>query len=234
MLELQLDARRGSFHLHIQCTFASQWTVIFGPSGAGKSTLLRLLAGLDHPDRGRISLDGQHLTDTESRTFLKPGRRGVGLVAQQPALFPHMSVMANVSFGLAALPRHRRNQRVEEMLELVGAGDLVHRRPAHLSGGEAQRVALARALAPQPRLLLLDEPFSALDGAASDALLSRLQSWLRDHNVQTILVTHDATDAYATASEVALLHEGRLAALGPAAVALAAERQRIIDRLAST
>src|SRR5579862_3449931 len=138
MLELQLDARRGSFHLQIKCAFASQWTVIFGPSGSGKSTLLRLLAGLDHPDRGRIILDGQPLTSTESRTFLKPGRRGIGLVAQQPALFPHMNVMANVSFGLSAISRERRNQRVDEMLELVGAGDLVHRRPAHLSGGEAQ------------------------------------------------------------------------------------------------
>jgi ABC-type sulfate/molybdate transport systems ATPase subunit len=123
--------------------------------------------------------------------------------------------------------------RIEEMLHLVDANDLVQRRPHHLSGGEAQRVALARALAPLPRLLLLDEPFSALDGAASDALLLRLQHWLREHDVQTILVTHDATDAYATGAEVASLREGRLAALGPAPVALAAERQRIIERLDS-
>ena len=102
-----------------------------------------------------------------------------------------------------------------------------------LSGGEAQRVALARALAPLPRLLLLDEPFSALDGAASDALLARLQTWLTRHRVQTVLVTHDATDAYATGAEVALLREGRLAALGPAAIALASERERIVQRLGS-
>jgi ABC-type sulfate/molybdate transport systems ATPase subunit len=145
-----------------------------------------------------------------------------------------MSVVANVSYGLAHLDRSPRFARVEEMLALVGAADLVSRRVQHLSGGEAQRVALARALAPLPRLLLLDEPFSALDGDASDALLSRLQGWLRDHRVQTILVTHDATDAYATSAEVALLHHGRLAALGPAELALAAERRRIIERLSSS
>jgi len=231
VLELKLDARRGSFHLEVECRFASDWTVIFGPSGAGKSTLLRLLAGLDRPDHGRITLDGEPLTDAAGGAFLKPGRRKIALVAQQPALFPHMSVNANVSYGLMSLDRGSRTARVEEMLELVGANDLVNRRTQHLSGGEAQRVALARALAPLPRLLLLDEPFSALDGNASDALLSRLQSWLRDHRAQTILVTHDATDAYATGAEVALLHEGRLAALGPPALALAAERQRIIARL---
>ncbi len=103
--------------------------------------------------------------------------------------------------------------------------------PGALSGGEAQRVALARALATEPRLLLLDEPFSALDGTASDALLARLQMWLREHNVQTVLATHDATDAFATSAEVALIHEGRLVALGPAAKALSAERNRILDLL---
>ncbi len=233
MLEISLDARRGSFHLQLECRFTSKWTVIFGPSGAGKTTLLRLLAGLDRPDRGRILLDGDAVTDSQTSAFLKPGRRRTALVAQQPALFPHMSVTANVSYGLASLTHDSRSARVEEMLHLVGAHDLIHRRPHHLSGGEAQRVALARALAPLPRLLLLDEPFSALDGTASDALLSRLQGWLSEHDVQTILVTHDATDAYATAAEVALLHEGRLVALGPPANALAAERQRILRRLES-
>jgi ABC-type sulfate/molybdate transport systems ATPase subunit len=234
MLEVSLDARRGSFHLQLDCKFTSDWTVIFGPSGSGKTTLLRLLAGLDRPDRGRVVLDGEPLSDTQSGAFSKPGRRKTALVAQQPALFPHMRVIANVSYGLTNLDRDTRATRVKDMLELVGANDLVHRPPRHLSGGEAQRVALARALAPLPRLLLLDEPFSALDGTASDALLSRLQDWLREHNVQTILVTHDATDAYATGAEVALLHEGRLAALGPPAVALAAERQRIMRRLEPT
>lgn len=236
MLEFSLDARRGSFHLEVECAFTSDWTVVFGPSGAGKSTLLRLLAGLDSPDiarptRGRIALDRLALTDSAAGLHLAPGRRHTALVAQQPALFPHLSVAANVAYGLQGLARATRAARVEEMLALAGATDLAGRRPQDLSGGEAQRVALARALAPAPRLLLLDEPFSALDGQASDALLERLQLWLRENRVQAVMATHDVTDALATSAEVLLLREGRLTALGPAAQVLAAERERIALRL---
>jgi ABC-type sulfate/molybdate transport systems ATPase subunit len=238
VLDLALDARRGSFHLQVECRFASEWTVVFGPSGAGKSTLLRLLAGLDlseraGPEQARIALDGRPLTDSVRGLWLQPGRRQTSMVAQQPALFPHLSVAANVAYGLASLDRAARSARIEEMLDLVDAKSLIGRRPQDLSGGEAQRVALARALAPLPRLLLLDEPFSALDGAASDALLARLQIWLTDHRVQTVLATHDATDALATAAEVALLREGRLVALGSAATVLSSERERLLGRLGS-
>ena len=236
MLEVNLDTHRGSFHLQVDCLFASEWTVIFGPSGAGKSTLLRLLAGLDRGNldpasRSHITLDARLLADSASGLWLRPGNRQTALVAQQPALFPHLSVTSNVAYGLASLDRASRTKRVEEMLELAGAAHLSNRRPRDLSGGEAQRVALARALAPRPRLLLLDEPFSALDGAASDDLLDRLQHWLRDNNVQTVLATHDAADAFTTGAEVALLREGRLIAQGPAAEVLAAERGRLMNRL---
>ena len=236
VLEFSLDARRGSFHLQVECVFSSDWTVVFGPSGSGKSTLLRLLAGLDSPDlappmRGRIALNTCALTDTAIGLHLAPGRRHTALVAQQPALFPHLSVAANVDFGLRNLDHATRAVRVEEMLALAGATDLAARRPQDLSGGEAQRVALARALAPAPRLLLLDEPFSALDGIASDALLERLQLWLKENHVQAVMATHDVTDALATSAEVLLLREGRLTALGPAAQVLAAERERIALRL---
>jgi ABC-type sulfate/molybdate transport systems ATPase subunit len=230
VLEFSLESRRGSFQLHAVCRFASQWTIIFGPSGAGKSTLLRLFAGLDRPDRGRIELNGRVLTDVEQRVFIKPGLRQAALVSQQPALFPHLRVSANVAFGLASLDAGNREARVAEMLTLVDGTHLAHRWPRDLSGGEAQRIALARSLAPLPRLLLLDEPFSALDGKASDALLTRLQVWSDQHQVQTVMATHDATDAFATNSEVALLKEGRLAGLGPAADALASERDRIVSR----
>jgi len=231
MVEIQLDARRGSFRLQVECWFTAPLTVVFGPSGAGKSTLLRLLAGLDRPQDGHITLDGLPLTDSARGLWLKVGHRQTALVAQQPALFPHLNVASNVAYGLSGLDRASRAVRVEEMLELVDARQLVDRHPRDLSGGEAQRVALARALAPKPRLLLLDEPFSALDGAASDALLARLQLWLGEHRVQTVLATHDATDALATGAEVALMREGRLVTLGPAAEVLATERARLLGRL---
>ncbi|HEY1766758.1 MAG TPA: ATP-binding cassette domain-containing protein [Terracidiphilus sp.] len=247
MLEFQLDARRGSFHLQVEGRLASAWTVIFGPSGAGKSTLLRLLAGLDQGRAGeavygRVELDGNELTNTSRHLWVSPGMRRGGMVAQQPALFPHLTAAANVGYGLQSAQSHphpshqqwtrtERTRRVEEMLELVGATELAQRRPGELSGGQAQRVALARALAPGPKLLLLDEPFSALDGAASDALLDRLQAWTNANGVQTLLATHDVSDALATGAEVLLLREGRQVSLGPAVQVLAHERERLLHRL---
>jgi len=231
VLEFSLDSRRGSFHLQVECAFHSDWTVVFGPSGAGKSTLLRLLAGLDRPAHGRIALDQRPLTDTATGVHLAPGHRHTALVAQQSALFPHLTVTENVAYGLRNLDRANIALVVEKMLELTGASELAGRRAQHLSGGEAQRVALARALAPAPRLLLLDEPFSALDGQASDALLERLQLGLKENHVQTVMATHDAADALAASAEVLLLREGRVKALGPAAEVLAAERERLMIRL---
>lgn len=238
MLEVALDVRRGAFHLQVECRFASDWTVLFGPSGAGKTTMLRLMAGLDRAHLAprssvRIAFEGAALTDTASSLWTYPGRRRTAFVTQQPALFPHLSVLHNVAYGLPHLDRDARTARAEEMLALVGAHQFLHRRPRDLSGGEAQRVALARALATAPRLLLLDEPFSALDGNTSDALLDRLHAWLRTNNVQTVLATHDAADAFATGAEVALIHDGHLIAQGPAAEVLASERARLMQRLSS-
>jgi ABC-type sulfate/molybdate transport systems ATPase subunit len=242
VLELSLEARRGNFHLQVECRLDSAWTVLFGPSGAGKTTLLRLLAGLDTCSRGgadkaRIALNGELLTDSQSRLARKPGPRSqerkTCFVTQQSALFPHLSVAANVGYGLPYLGNVERRQAIEAALELAGAHSFIDRRPQDLSGGERQRVALARALASRPRLLLLDEPFSALDGAASDALLARLMDWTAENKVQTVMATHDATDALAMGAEVALLHEGRLAALGPATEVLAPERTRLLQRLSS-
>jgi ABC-type sulfate/molybdate transport systems ATPase subunit len=234
MIELQLKATRGSFTLEIACRLAAPWTVVFGPSGAGKSTLLRLIAGLDRvnkPDSGRIVIHGKHVTDTSSGLQLHPGKRNIGLVAQQSALFPHLSVSSNVAYGLANLNQESRRQRILSILELVGGSHLADRSPRALSGGEAQRVSLARALAPLPQLLLLDEPLSALDAESRDEVLTRLQAWLHEQKIQTILVTHDAADALATAAEVAVLREGKLAALGPASAVLAIERNRLLARL---
>jgi ABC-type sulfate/molybdate transport systems ATPase subunit len=230
-LEFELDARRGGFHLHVAGKFTTPWTVVFGPSGAGKSTLLRLLAGLDGGSVVRVALEGRVLSDSSRGFAIRPGKRQTGLVAQEPSLFPHLTVAENVGFGLEAMDRARRASRVTEMLALAGAAELAARRPQDLSGGQAQRVALARALAPAPMLLLLDEPFSALDGAASDALLERLQAWMAANGVQAVMATHDATDALALGAEVLLLEEGRKAAQGPAAEVLAMERERLKNRL---
>jgi ABC-type sulfate/molybdate transport systems ATPase subunit len=235
VLEFAFDARRGGFHLEIASRLTAEWTVVFGHSGAGKSTLLRLLAGLDRGSArsARVVYQGSPLADLAAGVWLPPGRRRTALVAQEPALFPHLSVEANVAYGLAALDRQECKQRVKEMLELVDGMELVSRHPRSLSGGEAQRVALARALAPQPKLLLLDEPFSALDGPAADALIDRLQAWVRQHGIQTVMATHEAADAFALGAEVALLEEGRVAALGPAEQVLARERERITARLSN-
>jgi molybdate transport system ATP-binding protein len=227
VLEFDLKARRGGFTLEATCRFAAPWTVVFGPSGAGKTTLLRLIAGLERPQRGHIALDGSTLTDCASGAHIGPGQRRVALVTQQAALFPHLTVATNVAYGL----RGSNALRVQEMLALVGATEFAARRPGELSGGEAQRVALARALAPGPRLLLLDEPFSALDGAASDALLDRLKPWLCANSVQTVLVTHDATDAFQSAAEVVLIRAGRVTAQGPPREVLSEERARLMQRL---
>lgn len=236
MLEFALNARRGSFHLQVECALSAPLTVIFGPSGAGKTTLLRLLAGLDksrpgEPIEGRVLFGGAILADTAHGEWRAPGQRQIALVTQQPALFPHLTASENIAYGLRGVNHASRAARVNEMLSFVGAAELASRHPRDLSGGQAQRIALARALATSPRLLLLDEPFSALDGAASDALLARLQDWLRERNVQAVLATHDVSDALATGAEVLLLKEGRLAALGPAAEVLADERSRLLARL---
>jgi ABC-type sulfate/molybdate transport systems ATPase subunit len=236
VLEFAFNARRGSFHLEVECKFTTSWTVIFGPSGAGKTTLLRLLAGLDRarnggPADGLVVLNGEALTDSRQGLWRPPGQRQIAFVTQQTALFPHLTAAENVAYGLRVLARSERVARVNEMLELVDATDLVSLRPGDLSGGQAQRIALARALATDPRLLLLDEPFSALDGVASDALLQRLQTWLRERKVQAVLATHDVSDALATGAEVLLLREGRFAAQGPAEEVLAGERLRLLGRL---
>ena len=186
--------------------------VLLGPSGTGKSTVLRLVAGLDTPDSGSVHAGGRDLAG------LPPERRGTALVGQRPRLFPHLSVLDNVAFPLAVAGRRRRAARAaaEEHLALVGLPDLAARRPATLSGGQEQRVALARALAASPAVLLLDEPFSALDpGVRED--MHRLLADLRAAVSPTVLlVTHDRQEAAAVADTVAVLLDGRIAQAAPA------------------
>jgi molybdate transport system ATP-binding protein len=190
-------------------------TVLFGPSGAGKTTVLRCVAGLERPDRGAIRFGDETWFDSARRVDLPPQRRRAGLLFQDYALFPHLSVAANVAYGLGHLGAGERRQRVDESLALLGLETLAERRPAQLSGGERQRVALGRALAPRPRVLLLDEPLSALDAPTRQALRGELRRLLARLAQPTLLVTHDRTEALALGDRMAVICEGRLRQVGP-------------------
>jgi molybdate transport system ATP-binding protein len=190
-------------------------TVLFGPSGAGKTTVLRCVAGLERPDRGAIRFGGETWFDAAGGVDLPPQRRRVGLVFQDYALFPHLAVAANVGYGLGPLGRNERRERIAEALALVRMQGLESRRPAELSGGEKQRVALARALAPRPRLLLLDEPLSALDAPTREAVRGELRRLLAGLGRPTLLVTHDRLEALALGDRMAVMVEGRLRQAGP-------------------
>lgn len=182
-------------------------TAVLGDSGSGKSTLLKVIAGFLRPLSGSVSIDGQLVAD--ERTFIAPEKRGVGYVRQDGGLFPHLTVAGNVSFGLA-FPRRRHRGRVLELLELVGLGpEFADRRPDQLSGGQQQRVALARALALEPKVVLLDEPFSALDTALRASTREATASALRQAGATALLVTHDQAEALSFADEVAVLRDGR-------------------------
>lgn len=188
-------------------------TVLFGPSGSGKTTLLRALAGLDRPEGGAIVFSGETWFDAAAGAFVPPQRRSVGLVFQDYALFPHLSVAGNVGFGLPR--RVGRAARVRELAEQLRLGGLLERRPAELSGGQRQRVALARALAPRPRLLLLDEPFSALDAPARAELRGELRRALEASGVPAIVVTHDRVEALALGDRMMVMVDGAIRQVGP-------------------
>ncbi len=177
---------------------------IIGPSGCGKTTTLRIIAGLERADAGRVYLRGKDVTS------LPPEARTVGLVFQSYALFPHMTVESNVGYGLRGTTRRDRKRRVAELLRLVGLEEHTRRRPHQLSQGQKQRVALARALAPQPDVLLLDEPLAALDAALRISLRSELKSMLRQLGVTSLYVTHDQAEALALADRLAVMHAGAL------------------------
>jgi molybdate transport system ATP-binding protein len=190
--------------------------VIVGESGAGKTTVLRMLAGLTRPDRGRVELDGEVWSDAATGAWLPPERRAVGYVAQDYALFPHLPVHHNVAFGLRALgrPAAEVRTRTAAMLERMGLADLAARRPAQLSGGQQQKVALARALVLEPRLLLLDEPLSALDLTTRRELRAELRRLLAGLDCVTLYVTHSPTEAMAFGQRIVVLEAGRVSQEG--------------------
>jgi len=182
---------------------------ILGPSGCGKTTTLRLVAGFERPDQGVIRVAGRVVAD--GHAFVPPEKRGVGMVFQDYALFPHLTVAQNVAFGLQD---RRAGERVQDLLGLVGLGGLEGRYPHQLSGGQQQRVALARALAPQPPVILLDEPFSNLDADLRAQVRREVRQILKATRTAAIFVTHDQEEALAIADRVAVLHQGRLEQVG--------------------
>jgi sulfate transport system ATP-binding protein len=209
-----LSKRYGNFQAVDDVSFdvpAGQLVALLGPSGSGKSTILRMIAGLETPDAGSVELTG------EDATAVPIQRRGVGFVFQHYALFRHMTVRDNIAFGLKVrkLPQAEVRPRVDELLKLVQLTGYAAQYPSQLSGGQRQRVALARALAPRPKVLLLDEPFGALDAKVRE----ELRSWLRrlhdEVHVTSLFVTHDQQEAFEVADQVVVLNRGRVEQMGP-------------------
>jgi len=207
-LDLTVVSALRTFELDVALSIGAETVALVGPSGAGKTTVLRAIAGLRKPDRGRIALGERAWFDSEARIDLPPEARSVGLVFQEYALFPHLTVRANVAFG--------GETRVDDLLERFHIAHLAKAKPATLSGGERQRVALARALARDPTVLLLDEPLSALDAHTRGVVRDELQDLLRELSLPALIVTHDFGDASALADRIGVVIDGRLRQIGTA------------------
>lgn len=233
-MQSRLLLRRGDFVLDLAVTVEpGEVVAVLGPNGAGKTTALRLLAGLEALDDGTLVVDGTVLDDPAAGVFVPAERRSVGVVFQEYLLFPHLSALENVAFGLRARGASAREARAigERWLERVGLQAMGARRPGQLSGGQQQRVALARALAFGPRVLLLDEPLAALDAGTRSEVRRDLRRHLDDFGGCTVLVTHDPVDAYALADRVVVLEEGRVVQHGTLADVAANPRSRYVAEL---
>jgi molybdate transport system ATP-binding protein len=209
--------RRGDFALEARFEAPAGVTAVFGHSGAGKTTLLDLIAGLERPDRGRIELDGQVLTDTGAGTWVPSPRRRIGYVFQDSRLFPHLSVRQNLEYGQRAAGLRMTDEERRRILGMLGLDPLLDRRPATLSGGEKQRVAIGRALFSEPRLLLLDEPLTSLDVERRAEILPYLARLKDAAGMPIVYVSHALTEVARLADTVVLLASGRVTAVGPVA-----------------
>ena len=213
-LEMQhINKSFGAFRASRDVSFGlkkGQLVALLGPSGSGKTTILRMLAGLETPDSGNIVIDGQIVNQVE------PSRRGIGFVFQNYALFRYMTVFQNIAFGLKVqkVPRPELRRRVKELIELTGLSGLQERYPSELSGGQRQRVAFARALAPNPAILLLDEPFAAIDAKVRKELRVWLKEMIHKVGVTSIFVTHDQDEAVEIADEILIVNEGKIEQMG--------------------
>jgi len=214
MIDVDLRLSRPGFDL--SAAFATQARVLalFGPSGAGKSTIAHLIAGLSRPDQGRVAIDGATLTDTARGICLPPEKRRIGFVFQDALLFPHLSVRRNILFGRFFTPSAERRVPIAPVIETLGIGPLLERRPATLSGGEKQRVGLARALLASPRLLLMDEPMASLDHARRHEIMGLIEILRDEFAIPIVLVSHSADEIMRLADEVVVLDHGRVIAQG--------------------
>ena len=220
-----------AFTLDVAVNVPSGITMVFGPSGAGKTTLLDCIAGLAQPDAGRIVAGNRVLFDSTTRGDVRAQRRQVGYVFQSLALFPHLSVEANVGYGLDRIPSSERYRRVQSLLDAFRIAELSGRRPALTSGGERQRVALARAIVTEPSVLLLDEPLSALDAAVKRSIMADLRAWNETHRIPILYVTHSREELFALGERVIALEQGKVIAEGDPHQVLSAPRQELIAQL---
>ena len=227
-----VDCRVGSFELEVDWSIdPGEVLVLFGPSGAGKTTTLRAIAGLLRPRRGHIEIRGRAVYDGASRLWIPAHKRRVGYLTQQYHLFPHLTVAKNIAYGLRELPSVVARERVGELVSALQLNGLEERRPWQLSGGQQQRVAVARALAPEPDVLLLDEPFGAMDMELRRVLRRELRSILARSPIPVLLVTHDREEALAMADSVQVIDEGLTIARGDPLEVLGQPGQGRVARL---
>lgn len=237
-LEHRFPNDPAGFHLHLAFDAHTQRTVVFGPSGSGKSSLLRALAGLLQPDMATIQFHGIMVCKTaqprQPQVFLPAEKRRVGLVMQNPAVFPHLTAAANVAFALRGMEKSARQTTVARLLAVVEAESLADRWPRQLSGGQLQRVAIARTLAADPSILLLDEPFAALDAESRQQVSQNLHQWARERAVPVLTVTHNLEEAFTAGDEVLTMEDGRITAQGAPEQVLSRARERLLHLLRAT
>lgn len=212
-MELQLRKQQGDFLLELDLKISGERIGIFGPSGSGKSTLVNLLAGLTRPDSGQILLDGQPLFDSSNRVDLAPHRRRIAMVFQQHGLFPHLTVRKNLLYGHQRCPADEQRIELDEVAEVLEIGTLLEQKPETLSGGQSQRVALGRAILASPRLLLMDEPLSALDDDLRYRIIPYLNLVSERFRIPFVFISHSLVEMRLMADQVAVLEKGRLAGL---------------------
>ena len=213
-LEVAAYRRMGSFCLDVQFTATGRLTALFGGSGSGKTTVVNIIAGLLRPERGRVVVDGRVLLDTSQEVFVPKHRRRIGYVFQDSLLFPHLTVRQNLLYGRRFVPAVQRKEKLERIIELLGIGGLLNRRPTLLSGGEKQRIATGRALLTDPQLLLMDEPLSSLDEKRKAEILPYLERLRDESNVPIVYVSHAVAEVTRLASTVVLMSHGRVIAQG--------------------